>query len=52
MSKKVGVLLIIHNFLNLTKACLESLTKATEYPYKLLAIENNSTDETLESILE
>ncbi len=47
MGDKAGIFLITYNFLDLTKACLESLKKATAYPYKLLVVENNSTDATL-----
>lgn len=48
MKSQAGIILITHNFLDLTKPCLESLRRATVYPYKLLVIENNSVDGTLE----
>lgn len=42
----VGIMLTTFNFLEKTRRCVESLRRATGHPYKLLLIDNHSTDGT------
>ncbi len=44
----VGILLTTFNFLDKTRACLASLCRATAHPYRLLVVDNRSTDGTLD----
>lgn len=44
----VGIFLTTFNFLDKTRACLASLWRATSHPYKLVVVDNNSTDGTID----
>ncbi len=45
---KVGIFLTTFNFLDKTRACLASFRRATGYPCELVAVDNHSTDGTLD----
>lgn len=46
----VGIFLTTYNFLEKTCACLASLRRATAVPYKLVVVDNASTDGSLEHL--
>ena len=43
----VGIFLTTYNFLDFTRQCVESLRSYTDYPHKLVAIDNQSIDGTV-----
>lgn len=49
---KVGILLTTFNFLGLTRECLASLRRAADCPYRLLVVDNHSSDGTLDFLRE
>lgn len=42
----VGIFLTTYNFMEKTRACLQNLGRATEYPHRLVVVDNASTDGT------
>ena len=46
--KKVSIIMLTFNQLNLTKQCLDSIKRNTQYPYELIIVDNGSSDGTLE----
>lgn len=42
----VGIFLTTFNFLDKTRACIQSLGRATDHPYRLVVVDNASTDGT------
>lgn len=44
----VGIILTTFNFLEKTRACLESLRRATDHPHRLVVVDNASKDGTVE----
>lgn len=44
--RAVGFILTVHNFRDRTAATLDSLRRATTYPYKVVVVDNASTDGT------
>jgi len=48
MKHTVGIVLTTYNFVDKTRACLDSLARSTHYPHRLVVVDNNSTDATLE----
>jgi len=46
---KVSILILTHNNLEVTKLCLESISKWTDYPnYEIIVVDNASSDGTIE----
>lgn len=45
---KCDIIILVWNELRLTKDCIESLTRHTRYPYRLILIDNGSRQETME----
>lgn len=45
-SKRVSIIMLTFNQLELTKQCLESLDKYTVFPWELIVVDNGSTDGT------
>jgi glycosyltransferase involved in cell wall biosynthesis len=46
--KKATICVVQYKTLQLTKLCLRSIRKFTNYPYEVIVIDNNSADESLE----
>ena len=48
---QVSIIVLVHNHLDLTKACLQSIFDNTSYvktPYEVIVVDNGSTDGTKE----
>jgi GT2 family glycosyltransferase len=46
-SRRASIIIVTYNNLSLTRLCLESLFRNTDYPnYEVIAVDNNSTDDT------
>src|SRR5262249_24045284 len=46
-SNRASIIIVTYNNLSLTRLCLESLFRNTDYPnYEVIAVDNNSTDDT------
>ncbi|MGQ9846339.1 MAG: glycosyltransferase, partial [Bacteroidales bacterium] len=48
IEKLISIIILVHNQLNYTKMCLESIFKYTDHPYELIIVNNGSTDKTSE----
>ena len=49
--EKIDILLVSYNRLNLLQITIKAIKKRTEYPYRLIVIDNGSDDGTIEWIL-
>ena len=41
---KLDIITLIHNELNVTKTCLKSIKEYTKVKYRIIVVDNNSTD--------
>lgn len=41
-----SIVIVAHNQLKYTRMCIESISRCTHYPYKLVLVDNGSTDDT------
>lgn len=48
MTKCVSLMMVTYNRLELTKITIDNLTKTNDYPFRLIIIDNGSTDGTVE----
>lgn len=46
--KGCDIVLVVHNQLNYTRGCIESILKYTSIPFKIIVVDNASSNETLE----
>ena len=47
-NRHASIVIVAHNELKYTKFCIESVLRCTQYPYKLVLVDNGSSDGTEE----